>query len=152
MHSSDNRDRHEHGVGRMSKTVAELKVELRELGLPVSGRKTDLVHRLHMHNNPITHGQPSGRINNPVTHAHAQLMQQRRDEWRELRGVPTDVAIGVLYQERGLLGQPMTDKDGQPIMVRLYAEDALPPHDFRTREEMQALTSQDAMDMDGEEE
>ena len=129
-------------------TVAELKACLRDEGLPVSGRKAELVHRLNIHLNPITHGVPRSpdQLQNPKSRAEAERMQQRRDEWRELRGVPLDMPIGSLYDTGDV------DDDGQPIMARIYAEDALPPHDFRTREETQALLVQDAMDTVGEEE
>ena len=133
----------------MNKTVAELTVELRELGLPVSGRKAELVHRLKIHLNPPTHGVPRspGQLQNPKTRALSQLMQQRRDEWRELCGVPLGIPIGGKYDT----GEVDEDTK-QPIMARIYAKDALPPHNFRTREEKRALLAQDAVDTDGEEE
>ena len=127
-------------------TVVEIKAVLRKLGLPLSGNKADLVARLpygvtpkemgelliqdamEMDNEVVIH--PSGTIvtgypakvypKNPRTAAAAMQAQQERDAHRVARGVPLGLPIGSLYDTGEV------DDDGQPIIARIYAEDALP--------------------------
>ena len=103
-------------------TVAELQTCLHDEGLPVSGRKAELVHRLNIHLNPITHGVPRSpdQLQNPKTRAEAERKQKERDAHRIARGIPLGMPIGSLYDTGDV------DDDGQPIMARIYAEDALP--------------------------
>ncbi len=100
------------------RTIAELQSELRELGLPVSGRKAELAHRLHLHHNPITHGVPRSpnQLQNPKTRAESSRLQKEHAAHRVARGVPLGIPIGKPYHNT-ITGE---------YHKRLYAEDALP--------------------------